>query len=253
MGVSMMMIHAELLKLRKNRTLMALAALLSVGAVVAFQAYLQIRHATTADPHAFGPAGGAAGMAHLLKMQGLYFGAIASILIGSEAGTADVASGVFRDLAATGRSRAALFWVRLPAALTVSLSLTLAAYAVGLVGLFVYADGLATPSISEIVDGFGWVVLANSAATALALGVGSLTASRALTLTAVIGWQTIGIQLIAREVSDPQFLLSTALGHFSPVPLVAGTIGELTALAVIAAWTVLPMLAGARRTATLAA
>jgi hypothetical protein len=244
------MISAELLKLRRQRPLMALAGLLSVGAVVAFQAYLQVRHATTSSPQIFGPAGGEAGMTHLLKMQGLYFGLIASILIGAEAGTADLASGVFRDLVATGRSRVTLFWVRLPAVLIVSLAFTAVAYALGVTGLFIYADRLATPTAGQILQGFGWVLLANGAVSALALGAGSLTGSRALTLTAVIGWQTIGTELIMHEVRNPQFLLSVGLGRLAPVSLLPARIGELTAVAVIAAWVLLPALAGAWRTAT---
>lgn len=243
------MIRAELLKLRRQRPLMALAAVLSVGAVTAFQAYLQVRHATTSSPRTVGPAGGEAGMDQLLKMQGLYFGAIASILIGAEAGTSDLASGVFRDLVATGRSRLTLFWVRMPAALIISISLTLAAYALGVLGLFIYADGLATPTAGQILSGLGWVLLANSTVTVLALGAGSVTGSRAVTLTAVIGWQTIGTQLLMREIPNPQFLLGTALGRLAPLHLVPARMGVLTALAVIAAWALLPTLAGARQTA----
>ncbi len=244
-----LLLRTELLKLRRQRPLMALAVVLSAGAVVAFQAFLQIRHATTSSPQLNGPAGGEAGMTQLLKMQGLYFGAIASILVGAEAGTADLASGVFRDLVATGRSRLTLFWVRLPAALIISLSLTTVAYALGVTGLFLYADGLISPTASQILEGLGWVLLANGAVTALALGVGSLTGSRALALTAVVGWETIGTQLLMREIPNPQFLLSTALGRLAPLSLVPTRIDELGALVVIAAWALIPMLAGARRTA----
>lgn len=242
------MIRAELLKLRRQRALMALAAVLSAGAVVAFQAYLQLRHGSASDVP--GPVGGEAGMERLLKMQGLYFGAIASILVGAEAGTADLASGVFRDLVATGRSRLTLFWVRLPAALTLSLSFTMAGYALGVAGLFAYADGSAAPTAVQILQGLGWVLLANAAMTALALGVGSLTASRGLTLTVVIGWQTIGSELIIREVPHPDFLLNTGLARLAPADLLTARIGAVAAVAVIAAWALVPTLAGARRTAT---
>lgn len=244
-----LLLRAELLKLRRHRPLMVMAAVLSAGAVVAFQAFLQLRHATTSSPQMNGPAGGEAGMTQLLKMQGLYFGAIASILIGTEAGTADLASGVFRDLVATGRSRLTLFWVRLPAALIISLSLTMIAYALGVTGLLIYADGLIGPTAGQILDGLGWMLLANGAVTALAVGVGSLTGSRALTLTAVIGWQTIGTQLLMREIPSPQFLLSTALGRLAPLSLVPARMGEMAALGVIAVWALVPTLAGGRRTA----
>lgn len=244
------MIRAELLKLRRQRPVMAFAALLSAGAVVAFQAFVQVRHATAAPGQPFGPAGGEAGMSDLLKMQGLYFGAIAAILVGAEAGTADLASGVFRDLVATGRSRRTLFWVRLPAALTLSLTLTLVAYGLGVAGLFAYADGQTLPTLGEILQGLAWLLLANAAMTALALGVGSLTGSRALTLTAVIGWQTIGTNLIMREVLHPWFLLNYGLGRLAPLQMQPDRMAALAAVGVIAVWGLVPALAGARRTVT---
>ncbi len=40
------MVGAEILKLRRNRGLMAFTGLLSVGTVVIFMGYLQIRHAS---------------------------------------------------------------------------------------------------------------------------------------------------------------------------------------------------------------
>jgi ABC-type transport system involved in multi-copper enzyme maturation permease subunit len=244
------MIKAELLKLRRQRPLMAFAALLSAGAVVAFQAYLQVRHATAGGGQPYGPAGGEAGMGDLLKMQGLYFGGIAAILVGAEAGTADLSSGVFRDLAATGRSRLTLFWVRLPAALILSLSFTVVAYGLGVAGLFAYAGGQPVPTVVEILQGLGWVLLADGALTALALGAGSLSGSRALTLTAVIGWQTVGTELILREVPHPWFLLSPGLGRVAPLALLPAGMGATVAVAVIAAWALVPLLGGARRTLT---
>ncbi|HEY2055985.1 MAG TPA: hypothetical protein VGH14_18780 [Solirubrobacterales bacterium] len=240
------MIRAELLKLRRRRPAMILVAVLTGGAVLAFQAYTQLRHGS--HPQEVGPVGGEAGMGELLKMQGLYFGAIASILIGTEAATADLAAGVFRDLVATGRSRLALFWVRLPAALIISLAFTIMAYALGVAGLFAYADGLATPTVGQIVEGLGWVLLANAAITALALGVGSVTGSRALTLTGLIGWQTIGSQLIIHDVPNPTFLLNVGLSAAAPLQLVPVQIGTAAAVVVIAGWTAIPTLAGAWRT-----
>ena len=43
-------------------------------------------------------------------------GAVAGVIVGATAGGADIEAGVFRDLAATGRSRTALFAARLPGA-----------------------------------------------------------------------------------------------------------------------------------------
>ena len=101
------MFGAELLKLRRNRPLMAFSFLLSVVVVCLFFGYNAIEHAS--DPSKYGPAGGAHGFDRLVETLGLWFGALVAALIGSEAGTADLSSGVFRDLVATGRSRFALF------------------------------------------------------------------------------------------------------------------------------------------------
>src|SRR6202042_2628809 len=98
-------------------------------------------------------------------------GALTAMLIGSEAGTADIASGVFRDLVATGRSRTVLFLVRAPAAVLVTLALTLTGFLIAIAGSFLLADGLPTPGLSLILQSAGWVVLANSIVAVLAVGV----------------------------------------------------------------------------------
>ena len=118
------------------------------------------------------------------------------MLIGSEAGTADLSSGVFRDLVATGRSRLALFFVRAPAAIAVTLVFTGAAFLVTLLAAFLFAGGLPTPSLSLILQSAGWIALSNAIVVSLAVGIGSLTGSRGVTLTAVIGWQMVATQLL---------------------------------------------------------
>ena len=97
--VARQMIAAEILKLRRNRALMAFAFLLSVAVGGIYFGYNAIEHASS--PAHYGPAGGTHGFERAVRVLGLYFGALAAILIGSEAGTADISSGVFRDLVAT--------------------------------------------------------------------------------------------------------------------------------------------------------
>ena len=48
---------------------------------------------------------------------------VAGAIIGATAGGADIESGVFRDLVATGRSRTALFFSRVPAAWVLALGM----------------------------------------------------------------------------------------------------------------------------------
>jgi ABC-type transport system involved in multi-copper enzyme maturation permease subunit len=157
--VARQMIGAEILKVRRNRSVMAFALLLTVGVVVLFYGYDAMQHAS--DPVQNSPAGGLNGFRHGVEALGVFFGMLAAVLIGAEVGTADVSSGVFRDLVATGRSRLALFAVRLPAAAIVSLCLSAAAYALVLLATFVFADGTATPGLGLILQSAGWIALAN--------------------------------------------------------------------------------------------
>jgi hypothetical protein len=246
------MVAAELLKLRRQRTLMVFAAVLSIGIVVIFMGYLQLRHAS--NPTQYGPAGGIGGFEHLLRVLGVFFGALVAILIGTEAGTADLSSGVFRDLVATGRSRRWLFAVRLPAAIALTLAFSGAAFLLGLLGTFLFAGSQTTPSVGAILEGAAWIVAANSVMVALAVGVGSMTGSRAVTLTAVIGWQTVATQLILNVASlgaIRDLLPNSALGQLVPVGPNAGVaMSAVVAIAVLVGWAVIPTVAGAWRTIT---
>jgi hypothetical protein len=247
--IARQMFSAEVLKLRRQRPLMAFAGLLTIGVVVIFMGYLQIRHASNPQ---YAPAGGLDGFQNLLRALGIFFGGLAAILIGTEAGTADLSSGVFRDLVATGRGRLALFAVRAPAAIAVTLAFSAAAFLIGLLATFLFAGGGPTPSLSLVLQGAGWIALANSILAALAVGVGSVTGSRAVTLTAVIGWQTIATTIILNTSSlgsVRNLLLTSALGETVPVGANAGVaMSTATAVIVLAGWAVVPALVGAWRT-----
>jgi hypothetical protein len=253
--VARQMIGAEILKVRRNRGVMAFAWLLTVGLVVLMYGYIAIRHAS--NPLQNDPAGGINGFRHGFRDLAEFFGMLAAVLIGAEVGTADLSSGVFRDLVTTGRSRLALFGVRFPAAAIVSLCLSAVAYALVLVATFVFAGGTPTPSAGEILQTAGWIALANVAVVALTVGVGSLTGSRALTLTAVIGWQAILTNILINVSSlgsARAALLTPALDQLMPLkggssdnPVVMA-VG--LAVAIICAWIVIPQVLGAWRTQT---
>jgi hypothetical protein len=251
--VARQMIAAEILKLRRNRPVMAFAFLLSVVVVVLVYGVGAIQHSS--NPSSDGPAGGTLGFEHALRLMGVFFGTLVAAVIGSEAGTADRSSGVFRDLVATGRSRLALYFVRVPAAIVVTWVFTGVAYGLGVIGTFAFADGLPTPSASMILQGLAWVWLANAVIVAFAVGVGSLTGSRAVTLTGVIGWQTVATQLLANLTSlgsARHVLLTPALGQIAPIRLdIAGvTMATVTAVIATVCWTVVPTAIGAWRTRT---
>ena len=243
---------AEVLKLRRNRGLLAFALLLSVGVVALIVGYIQIRHAS--DPSQYAPAGGVNGFEHAVRALGVYFGALTAILIGTEAGTADLSSGVFRDLVSTGRSRLALFSVRAPAAVAVTLAFTLSAFVLAVVATFLFAGSQPTPSLDVIVQSGLWIALANTILAILAVGVGSLTGSRGLILTAVIGWQLVASPLLLNisslgDVRDG--VLSGALMQLIPINVRPDvTMGTAVAIAVMVAWSVVPLAVGAWRTRT---
>jgi hypothetical protein len=252
--IAWQMLNAEILKLRRNRGVMAFALVLSVGVLVLVFGVTSIQHAS--NPHKYGPAGGIDGFKHGVESLAVFFGMLAAILLGSEAGTADLSSGVFRDLVATGRSRLALFAVRAPAAILLTLAFSAAGFALTLIASFVFAGGAPTPSLNLILQSAAWVVLANALIVGFAVGVGSLTGSRAVTLTAVIGWQVVATNIlltIGSLGSARDGLLSAALQHFSPFPDDGrGGVTMATAIGVVVlcAWAVIPSAVGAWRTTT---
>ena len=114
---------------------------LALGPVLIYFIAAVIEHAT--NPGKYGPAGGAQNFSDGLRVIALFFGPLAALLIGVEAGTGDAAAGVFRDLVVTGRSRLALFASRVPAALAVTFAMMLGAYLLLLIGTFAFASNLA--------------------------------------------------------------------------------------------------------------
>jgi hypothetical protein len=251
--IARQMFAAEVLKLRRNRALMGFALLLSVGVVVIYFGYSAAQHAS--NPAQNGPAGGLLGFSRTVRATGLFFGSLVAALIGTEAGTADIAGGVYRDLVAIGRSRMSLFLVRMPAALTVTLMFTGTAFAISTVLSFVFAGGQPTPDASLILEAAGWVVLCGTVVVALAVGVGTVTGSRAVALTAVIGWQTVATQLLMQATSlgsARDALLTPALGQLMPVEGAVAGIAMATglAVAVMAAWFTIPLIVGACRAMT---
>jgi hypothetical protein len=247
------MIRAELLKLTRKHSIIGTAAFLSIGTVLLYFAVLEIQHLT--NPGSYGPAGGLDHFDNTLVAMSIWFGALAAILVGTEAGTTDTASGVFRDLVVTGRSRLALFAVRVPAALLVTLALALVALGVSIAATFAFAGGLATPSASFVTDAVLWVCGAQLVMCVVAIGLGSLTGSRAASLTILIAWQVIAGRLLARatvfgDVRDA--VPNIALGALKPgQPLGDNfglTMGAGVAVAILAGWVVVWLALGARKT-----
>jgi ABC-type transport system involved in multi-copper enzyme maturation permease subunit len=251
--VALHMYRADLLKLRKKRGTLIWALVLALAPVVVFFVVKAVQHSSNAVKYE--PAGGIEGYRDGLRAVAVFFGPLAAILIGVEAGAGDVSAGVFRDLVVTGRSRAALFASRVPAALTLCWAVVLGAFALLLLGTYALASGRPTPDAALVFNGLGFTLLSTGVICAVAVGFASLTASKAASITALIGWQLVASPLISQIgslASTRRGLLSESVEHFSPVDVgghgASVFVPSATALVVIVAWLVLFVGLGAWRT-----
>jgi ABC-type transport system involved in multi-copper enzyme maturation permease subunit len=256
--VAAQMLGADFLKLRKKRGILIWALVLALAPVVIYFVVSAIQHSS--NPLKYGPAGGVNNFSDGLRVLALFFGPLAALLIGVEAGTGDASAGVFRDLVVTGRSRLALFASRVPAALALSCIVIGGAYALLLVGTFVFAGNLPTPDTALALNGLGFSLLATGALCVLAVGIGALTTSRPGAIIALIAWQVVASPILANISSlgsSRKALLSQALAHFSPVHVGEGghgatvTMSQGTALIVLVAWLLVFLGLGAWRTRTM--
>jgi ABC-type transport system involved in multi-copper enzyme maturation permease subunit len=249
------LLGAEFLKLGRRRGLMIAAAVLSVGAVLAFLAVAGGLHLSS--PHRYAPPGGTDGLRHVVFLLS-ELAAVVAILVGASAGAGDVSAGVFRNLVSTGRSRAALFLARIPAGLVISVVLTLIAYGVGVAAAFGLAGRLPVPSGSLVLAGAGWVALSAAMSYLLGLGLATLIRSRSITIAVLLGL-TLVVTPIAGEVTAlpavRQALPGVALLQLQPAGLGGGPVPGVTYSAaviglVLVAWAVAALAAGLWRTVT---
>lgn len=248
------MISAEFLKLRRRRALFWWSLVLTSGIVVAAYTTMLILHG--AHPEIHGPAGGVDNYGRVVAAL-IAFGGVASIMIGATAGGGDVTAGVFRDLAATGRSRASLFLVRLPGALMLQLPLVLTAFALATAGCFAFASGQPTPDAGLIARFAVWLLAGTVLDLILALGLSSLISSRATTVGILLAWEAIAVHLLASMsflggVRD--LLNSTALDQLQPPGVERGILLTMplgAAIAVLAGWAAAAIGLGVWRTSTI--
>jgi ABC-type transport system involved in multi-copper enzyme maturation permease subunit len=245
------LIAADVLKLRRRRGMLAISLLLPLGSMALAFIVMAIQHA--GNPAEFGPAGGLENYQNLIS----FVGAMAFVLgaiVGGTAGTQDLESGVFRDLAATGRSRTALFASRVVGAWVVVLSIVGLTAAVTGAASVALAGSLAAPGAGALIAGTVGVLVAGALSTAVAVGLSVLVASRA---------PVIGIQLAFYFAISPLLIGMGFLGSVrQAIPEVAVTrIGDLppagdvhvalvTAVLVVIAWAAAALGLGAWRTRT---
>ena len=249
------MVRAELLRIRRCRGVIAIAAFFTIGVTVLLFGISEIQH--LADPGRYGPAGGITDFNRATVILSIFFGALSAILVGTEAGTSDVSSGVFRDVVVTGRERLWLFAVRVPAALIVTTAMCLTALGVALAAAYGFGGGLPTPTANYAIDSVLWVCAAEALLCVIAVGLGSLTGSRGASLTALIGWQVIAGRLLPMITflgSARDAIPNIALGALKPGASLPDTNGVTMsaglAVVVLALWLVGWVTAGAWRTRT---
>jgi ABC-type transport system involved in multi-copper enzyme maturation permease subunit len=255
--IATQMIGADFLKLRKKRSTLIWALVLALVPIVIFYTVNVVEHASNSSHEAAGGIGSFHDGVRLLG--GLFFGPLVAILIGVEAGTSDSSDGVFRDLVVTGRSRLALFATRVPAALALCWTVIIAAYALILLGTFVFASDLPTPSGSLVLEGLGFLLLATGVLCTVAVGFASLIDSKPGAIIALIAWQVIASPLISSISSlgsGRDFVLTQAIAHFGPAGIKDARGTEVvmsggTALIVVAAWLAVFLALGAWRTRTM--
>jgi hypothetical protein len=222
------LIEADLLKLRRRHGMLAVTAALVWGAVAAY--YLVGGDDATFDS--------AAGVLTVLA-------AVAGAIVGATAGGADIESGVFRDLVATGRSRSALFLARVPAAWAVLLALL----AVPLVA----AALVSRPPLGEAARDGASVLVSGALTAAVCVGLAALSGRSGQVMGFVLAFQLGLAPLLAQldvlgnaRLAIPAVAiarLNTADGLVAALP-VAGAIG------IILAWAAAALGAGLWRTRT---
>jgi ABC-type transport system involved in multi-copper enzyme maturation permease subunit len=252
-AIAARMARADFLKLRKKPGTVIWSLVLALAPVLIFFIVRAAQHASSPAEHP--PAGGLDGYTDAVRIVAAFFGPLAAIMIGVEAGAGDVSSGVFRDLVVTGRSRVALFLTRLPAALLLTWIVAAVGYALVILGTFALDSGTPDPSAALVANGAGWTLLSTSVICVVAVGLAALTASRATALTVLIGWHLVASPLlggISSLGSSRKLILNQAINHFSPVHLggraESVTMGATTAVIVIVCWLALFGALGAWRT-----
>ncbi|WP_322780302.1 hypothetical protein [Frankia sp. Cas4] len=254
MGGSPAMVGAEVTKLRRRRSLMAVSVALTVGGVVMLYLVTGLQH--LGDPVRHPAPGGSAGLDHAEQLL-FYLAGFAGLSVGATAGTADEDSGVFRDAVSTGRCRWALFAARIPGVLAVLVPLTLLALAIAiggallLPGTTVSAVVAAQESAAVLA-----VVVVNGL---LALGLAPLIGARGLVIGLLAGAMQLSRMLEqAGALGRVRLLLPTA-GLDRLLPLSPGSqprpvaVGVTVALVVVTGWVLAALVGGFWRTQTRAA
>jgi hypothetical protein len=260
----MRLVNAEILKLRKRRGLVIAVSTSTVLPMVVAYAILVSLHAS--DPAKHGPAGGTENLTGSLDVLSA-LSVVAATLVGSTLGTGDLGAGVFRELVVTGRSRIALFASRVPAGLALLVPIVGAAFAITAIASSVFtgdprpgSEGVqdfGAPSASVLLQSAAWLGMLTAVALVVALGVSSLIGSRGTAIGVLLAWWLVAMPLLmslSTLGSLREGLLWSATERLRPAELAVTdatvSMSIAAAVAVVVAWVIVPLGAGAWRTAT---
>ncbi len=226
------LIRADLLKLRRRQGMVGVVALFVFGSVAAYFGaglFLDDR----------GDFETATGVLTLIA-------AVAGAIIGATAGGADIESGVFRDLVATGRSRTALFFSRVPAAWIITL---------GMLASAVGVSALLSPAVpaGEIARGFLTVLVSGALTAAVCVGLAALTGSRGPVMGIALAFQLGVAPLLAQldVLGDARFAIpSVAIARLDNADGMVASLPLLGAIGIILAWAAAGLGGGLWRTRT---
>jgi hypothetical protein len=222
------LISAKLLELRKRRTLMIVTVAFTVVLPVIFYGIRLLYH--LGDPARYAPAGAPNAFATIGTLMA-EFGFIAAAALGATAGTADLTDGMFRHLVITGRSRLALYLARIPAGLSILLSLAAAGFAVTcLVTAFLgspQAAGAVTLSPGAMVGAGLWLELYLVIGFTVGLGLGTLMGQRTVPVILLIVLMIIITPALAGHalpyfLDGERLVVGVAMDQLKPAALAGG-------------------------------
>jgi ABC-type transport system involved in multi-copper enzyme maturation permease subunit len=243
------LIRAEVLKLRRRRGMLALVTAITLGVVALAFTVMTVQHAS--NPAKYGPAGGLSNYRDAIQVL-LVLSIVAGAIVGSTAGAQDIESGVFRDLAATGRSRLALFGARVTGAWGIIVPVVAIAVAAAGVGAIALAGSAVTPGASALIEGAAAVLAAGAVSSAVAVGLCALVGSRGPVIAIMLAFSLALSPVLAGMsfLGDVRKAIpSVALDRIADTPGPVHTTLAV-AVAVLAAWVVSAFAAGAWRTKT---
>jgi hypothetical protein len=221
-------IGAKLLELRKRRTLMIVIVAFTVVLPVIFYGIRLLYH--LGDPARYAPAGAPNAFATIGVLMA-EFGFIAAAALGATAGTADLTDGMFRHLVITGRSRLALYLARIPAGLSILLSLAAIGFTVTcLVTAFLgspQAPGAANLPTGAMIDAGLWLELYLVIGFTVGLGLGSLMGQRTvpvilLTVLVIIITPALTAHVLPYFLDGERLLVGVAMEQLKPAALAGG-------------------------------